>query len=687
MVTIIRKTLLLLALLSGCAVVSAKDKPVEIFVSPQGNDAGRGTSKSPYQTLERARDAIRGLRAKGKADSATVWLRGGTYWMEQPFVLEPQDSYIVFKACENETPVLSGARQIEGWKPVTGKLTGMSPEAEGKLWVADVQPGWRFHYMFVDGRRAERSKAVHTPWRQWPKDHQFGTDSTDRQVIRFENKAQLANLPSNGDLEMVCIMAQYGVMGNGVVTDIDPEAGTVRWNSKQVGLNDSRDPYERGYCFENALCLIDRPGEWAVDSEHGKVYYWPQEDENLATAQVLAPKLYELVRLQGNEAQNEYVRKVSFEGLTFIYTDRVPENEWPDEWLTRQWENVDAMVYLTGTEACRIYDCRLLHSGSYGVTINHYGQRNIVEKCEIGWTGSGGVFLEGYGPGTLDVSRGNRIVRNYIHDHGLGNYWHSPSVQIYQSGDNYIAYNLLQRSAYNGISMVGVNPETMSEAKCFFPGTYDGLFHVWSQHAIRWQDFSPEIQEGIRKDTFHFDRENVKPYLHTRNNLVEYNIISEPHTKLNEGGAIYAYSVGRGNKWMKNVTFKSSGMPASSIYALDNVVEYTTVKDNVYWIEGPILNGIGARSEERGNVISGNIRVNFKKEFEQRIQRETKGTWYENVEGREPLDRLVKEITDRVEQMGGWPEYADICIPAPGEQITRYGDDLLLPPGAHVTIE
>ena len=207
MVTIIRKTLLLLALFSGCAVVSAKDKPVEIFVSPQGNDAGRGTSKSPYQTLERARDAIRGLRAKGKADSATVWLRGGTYWMEQPFVLEPQDSYIVFKACENETPVLSGARRIEGWKPVTGKLTGMSPEAEGKLWVADVQPGWRFHYMFVDGRRAERSRAVHTPWRQWPKDHQFGTDSTDRQVIRFENKAQLANLPSNGDLEMVCVMA------------------------------------------------------------------------------------------------------------------------------------------------------------------------------------------------------------------------------------------------------------------------------------------------------------------------------------------------------------------------------------------------------------------------------------------------------------------------------------------------
>ena len=63
-----------------------------------------------------------------------------------------------------------------------------------------------------------------------------------------------------------------------------------------------------------------------------------------------------------------------------------------------------------------------------------------------------------------------------------------------------------------------------------------------------------------------------------------------------------------------NAIFKSRGMPGLSILALDDVAEYFTATDNVYWIHGPILNGIGARPTERGNVISGNVRVNYIKE-------------------------------------------------------------------------
>lgn len=668
-------------------ILSANNRTWEIFVSPRGNDQGRGTKASPYLTLEKARDEIRKARLEGKITQTTVYLRGGTYWLQQPFLLEEEDSNVTYKAFKSETPTLSGASKIEGWKILNEEIAGITDAAKGNLWVADIPKGWLFHYMFVNGERAERSKSVHDFWRKWPKDHQFGTSDTDKQLVLFKNKEQLKYLPSNGDAEMVCIMFQYGVMGNGVIKDINPEKGTLRWNSKQLNLRESRDPHERGYCFENALCLIDRPGEWAVDSEKGKVYYWPKENENMATAQVLAPQLYELVRLQGNEEKKEYVRNVSFEGLTFIYTDRMPEDKWPDEWLTRQWENVDAAIYMTASEKCRLYDCRILHSGSYGVTINHYGQYNIIEKCEIGWTGSGGVFLEGYGPGTLDVNKNNRVVRNYIHDHGLGNYWHSPSVQVYQSGENVISYNLLQRSAYNGVSMVGVNPSYMNQSRYFFPGTYDGLFHYWSQHAIRWQDFSLEIQEGIRKGLFKFDRENSKPYLHARNNLVEYNIISEPHSKLNEGGAIYGYCFGVGNRILKNVAFKSTAMPGSSVFALDDIAEYATVKDNVYWIEGIILNGVGARPNERGNEISGNIRVNTKREFEQKISREKQGLWYTDVEDRKSLDELINQISQSVKKMGGWPKEATICIPKPGEKVTQFGEDLVLPPGAHVTIE
>lgn len=136
-------------------------------------------------------------------------------------------------------------------------------------------------------------------------------------MVYFKNKEQLKYLPNNGDLEMLCILMQYGVQGNGVMRDIDIENGSARWTSKQLYLTYriSRDPYERGYRFENALCLIDRPGEWAVDSENGKVYYWPVDGVDMRNVNIVAPKLYELVRLQGNEENGRLVRNVSFKIL------------------------------------------------------------------------------------------------------------------------------------------------------------------------------------------------------------------------------------------------------------------------------------------------------------------------------------------------------------------------------------
>lgn len=682
------------AFIMACAMLllmadSVSGKNVQkIFVSPQGSAVATGSRRSPFGSLEQARDYLRRLRNEGKECSAIVYLRGGSYRLDRPFVLEPQDSCITFKAYRREVPVISGARRITGWKPLESNCPELSAEARGQVWTADIPRGWLFHYLFVDGTRAERSKSDHRFWREWNKDHSFGEPVSNGQKVFFKQGEPLKYL-KEGDSEMVCILMQYGVMGNGVLYDINPEKKSVRWSSKQLypTFCTSRDPYERGYRFENALCLIDRPGEWAVDSKKGKVYYWPLKEENLQKARVEAPFLYELVRLQGDESRSKYVRNVTFDGITFVYTDRLPEDQWPDSWIARQWEHPDATVYISGAEDCVLRNCRILNSGAYGVTLHHYAQHNRIEKCEIGWTGSGGVFLEGYGPGTLDVNTGNCIERNYIHDHGLGNYWHSPCVQIYQSSGNRIAYNLLQKSAYSAISLVGVHLNDMQDARYFFSEYQVGEFLWWKQYRIRYQDFPAEVQQGIRQGTFRFDPETVKPYLHTRNNLVEGNIISEPHMKLNEGGAVYAFSVGKGNRWLDNVAFKSSGMPASSIYALDNLAEFFTVKRNVYWINGVILDGVGARPTERGNDISDNVRVNYRPEFEARRGLDKLGKWYVNETGRETLDRKLEMIRKKVKKDGGWPAHALIGIPASEQGLPRLDEQYVLPDGAHVTIE
>ena len=84
-------------------------------------------------------------------------VRGGTYFLTEPFTLSPEDSGsaaapVVYAAYQAEHPVLSGGRQLSGWKPAT--------VAGRHLWtteIADIRDGkWVFRELWVDGARRIR---------------------------------------------------------------------------------------------------------------------------------------------------------------------------------------------------------------------------------------------------------------------------------------------------------------------------------------------------------------------------------------------------------------------------------------------------------------------------------------------------------------------------------------------------
>ncbi|MEI6785316.1 MAG: right-handed parallel beta-helix repeat-containing protein, partial [Verrucomicrobiota bacterium] len=112
----------------------------------------------------------------------------------------------------------------------------------------------------------------------------------------------------------------------------------------------------------------------------------------------------------GASAFDQRVRYVEFRGLTFEGTDRLPEDQWPKDWLKRNAENPDGALCLQGVEACTITDCTFRNCGAYGVVLDHYAQRVSVLGNEMTRLGSGGVQATGYGPGTLDVN-GHHVIR------------------------------------------------------------------------------------------------------------------------------------------------------------------------------------------------------------------------------------------------------------------------------------
>ena len=75
------------------ALLATVATAADLYVSPTGSDANVGTQEKPLATLQRARDAIRELKAAGPLrEPVTVWLRGGVHELSRPIVFTPADS-------------------------------------------------------------------------------------------------------------------------------------------------------------------------------------------------------------------------------------------------------------------------------------------------------------------------------------------------------------------------------------------------------------------------------------------------------------------------------------------------------------------------------------------------------------------------------------------------------------------
>jgi len=75
------------------------------------------------------------------------------------------------------------------------------------------------------------------------------------------------------------------------------------------------------YYVENAIELLDAPGEWYLNRETGVLSYWPMPGERPGETEVVAPALTELVRFAGNADAGRFVEHITLRGLTFHDAD------------------------------------------------------------------------------------------------------------------------------------------------------------------------------------------------------------------------------------------------------------------------------------------------------------------------------------------------------------------------------
>lgn len=514
-----------LLILLTASIGNAAETESDFYVSVSGSDSWSGTlaapnvqnTDGPFATLERARDAVRKLK-KQKTTDIVVLVREGTYQLTNTVVFGLEDSgvgesRITYAAYPGETPVFSSGREIHGWEPVTGELPGLPESAQGKVLVANTSGKFLTLYD-VDGRlpRARSERFV-------PKG--------SANELRFP-QGRLKNWSNVQDVEILVRPTRLWTMNVLPLVSVDEEKGVARTAIPATyGMN------KLGCWVENVLEELDEPGEWALNTKEGKVYLWPRSPLRDGESPVMAPQLIEYIRIEGainKEGPKDIpVRNLCFRGLTFQHGERYTLTN-DDAGLQHDWDMFDkdnALVRFRGTENCAIEQCHFLHSGSGAIRVDLHGQNNKITGNQIEHMGGGGVLLCGYGPGTKDVNKNNLVCNNDIHHVGEI-YWQSPGIYICQSGENRVANNLIHHTNYSGVIVSGIVHRFITRGN-----------KRESQRTVRWHELA-DLPKNPEPD-------DVRPFLHTRNNLIESNEIHNAMQILGDGNGIYVRGAGPGN--------------------------------------------------------------------------------------------------------------------------------------------
>ena len=432
---------------------SKPGKPGKVYyIASDGADDNDGSLEHPFATVDRAQRAIRQLKTNGQYPNGgvTVFIRGGRYPMAAGLVFDERDSGepgspVTWRACRKEKPVFDGGWRVPELKPVTDQSV-----------LARIPAAARGHVRCCDVRAAGYGHC------EAPNPYGAGCGSISRPITdlyadgawlvpaRHPNDAFLRateGAPGTfaGDVKGLAPFAQeHDLMACGfwrhlwldmtlAIESVDPDTGRMT-----VGGPSKPDLSKAGgkpYFLCNALCAIDSPGEWYLDSVSGVLYVWPPEG------------CRELVLSDFSETflQAKDLHDVRFGGLTFEH-GRLDAVDMRDCRNVRFSKNIVRNFGRHGVSATRARNVRIVGNeivgfGARGVFVTGGDRRtltpaeNVISDNEI-------AFVERrvrtYSPGLGLDGCGMDVIRNRFHD--------MPSSAMRIEGNDYRVFsNLVER--------------------------------------------------------------------------------------------------------------------------------------------------------------------------------------------------------------------------------------------------
>ncbi len=428
----------LLLLLLPLPVLSLHAAIIQVEVD--GRDDGDGSRRRPFRSPVAGLRAARALKAARPSEPVVLEFGRGRHELEEPLHLTPEDSGLTLRARVPGSAVLSGGVRLRGWQ--------RDPTRPG-LWtttIPEVANGqWYFHELFVDGRRAQRARTPNEGF--FHATGRLGEQSPITLPFRpGDIDPRWTRLP---DARVIVLMKW---------TDLQLPIRGVDTNAHIAQLPGGPRPYwmdepDARYWVENVPEALDSPGEWYLDRASGRVSYLAPKGLDPNRATVVAPRLKELVRVEGDVARGQPVVGVTFSGLTFSDAD----HEVPADGMISPQSAVPIRGGFRATHAvgCRLEDCTVANLGGYGIDLGRGTQRWTVVGNSVRDLGAGGIRIGEPGdrePSALDACHSHAVTDNDVVR--LGRVF-APGcgVILFQTGTNRIAHNHIADLYYTGISI------------------------------------------------------------------------------------------------------------------------------------------------------------------------------------------------------------------------------------------
>lgn len=440
---------------------------VVLHVRPDGDDAGAGTREKPFATIGRARDALRAAKDAGPLNGgAEVILHAGRYAPEASFQLTQSDSGLAgapirYAAAPGEAVSVTGARPIpaSAFRAISdaGMKARLEPAAQGQVLCADLSAlgvpkppmppdNFRLPFavpeLFVNGKRMALACWPNEGWATIAKIVDQGTmkndgsvtDSSDPNKPRpKENKggvfAYEGDRPSRWKPESGLWLHGFWCFDwydDAIrVASIDPVKKVITLKVGHIYGVRQGNPSPRRWRAVNVFEELDRPGEYYIDRDTNRLYFWPES--RLAGVRIALAVRDEPLMVMRN------VSNVILHGLTF-------EEAQGDALSVLGCRNV-------AVERCEIRNIRRRAIHLDG------GAHNLIAGCNIHDTGTGGIYLGGGDRKTLTpaghVLEDSRIWKFSVHQLTYASALHFAGV------GNVARHNVIYDAPHQAVSVYG----------------------------------------------------------------------------------------------------------------------------------------------------------------------------------------------------------------------------------------